>query len=394
MSGCLKQQEVWRPKVVLREQAGAFVEQLSLFQEESQAYLTRQVITYLGNKRALLPFIGQALAYASRRIGKRSLRLADLFAGSGVVSRYFKQFASFVLSNDLERYAEVIGQCYLVNRSEVDWAQLVAACEALRARILEAWAPGPIAEAYAPKDEAAITACDRVFYTRYNAIYLDTARREIARLPEALQPFFLAPLLAEASIHNNTSGVFKGFYKNRQGVGCYGGEGRNALPRILGKIQVQLPYLSNFECEAQVTRADANALVEWMPEVDLAYLDPPYNQHPYGSNYFMLNLLVSGQAPEQVSRVSGIPMDWNRSAYNKRSQAEQALFELVAKCPAKMVLISYNSEGFIPYERFVDTLKTLGTLRTFETDYSTFRGCRNLANRPLRVREFLFLLEK
>lgn len=379
---------------MLRARGEPWAEQLPLFREESQAYLTRQVITYLGNKRALLPFIGQALAYAARRLGRAQLRLADLFAGSGVVSRYFKQFASFVLSNDLECYAEVIGRCYLANRSEVDWAQLLAAYEALRVRISEAWAPGPIAEAYAPKDEAAITAQDRVFYTRYNAIYLDTARREIARLPEALQSFFLAPLLAEASIHNNTSGVFKGFYKNRQGVGCYGGEGRNALPRILGKVQVQLPYLSNFACEYRVTRADANVLVGEMPEVDLAYLDPPYNQHPYGSNYFMLNLLVSGQAPQQTSRVSGIPTDWNRSAYNKRAQAEQALFELVAKCPAKMVLISYNSEGFIPYDRFVGTLKALGSLQTFETEYNTFRGCRNLSSRPLRVREFLFLLEK
>ena len=378
----------------MREQAAAPVEQLSLFREEAQAYLTRQIITYLGNKRALLPFIGNAVAFASQRLGKRQLRLADLFAGSGVVSRYFKQFSSFLLSNDLERYAEVIGQCYLANRSEIDLSQLLTAFDYLQSRIPESWAPGPITQAYAPKDEATITAQDRVFYTRYNAIYLDTARREIDRLPKALQPFFLAPLLAEASIHNNTSGVFKGFYKNRQGVGCYGGEGRNALQRILGNVQVQLPYLSNFECETLVTRADANELVTLMPEVDLAYLDPPYNQHPYGSNYFMLNLLVSGRTPQQISRVSGIPTDWNRSAYNNRVRAEQALFDVVARCPAKIVLISYNSDGFIPYNRFVGTLERLGSLRTFETEYNTFRGCRNLANRALRVREFLFLLEK
>ena len=32
-------------------------------------------------------------------------------------------------------------------------------------------------------------------------------------------------------------------------------------------------------------------------DLDLAYFDPPYNQHPYGSNYFMLNLLVHYRRP-------------------------------------------------------------------------------------------------
>ncbi|MDR0684304.1 MAG: DNA adenine methylase [Spirochaetaceae bacterium] len=37
---------------------------------------------------------------------------------------------------------------------------------------------------------------------------------------------------------------------------------------------------------------DSNKIINNIPEVDLAYLDPPYNQHPYGSNYFMLNLIL------------------------------------------------------------------------------------------------------
>lgn len=135
-------------------------------------------------------------------------------------------------------------------------------------------------------------------------------------------------------------------------------------------------------------------LVEHMPDVDLVYLDPPYNQHPYGSNYFMLNLLVSGEVPHRVSRVSGIPADWNRSRYNKRQEAAEALFSLVRACPASFVLVSYNSEGFIPYERFTQELSSVGKLSSFATEYNTFRGCRNLANRAQKVTEYLFLLEK
>lgn len=371
-----------------------FARQESLPLFESEDYLTKQLVTYLGNKRALLPFLDGAIGAVRRRLGRGKLRVADLFAGSGVVSRYLKQYASYLLSNDLEAYAEVIARCYLANASEVDWSALRQAYAAVLEAIERDWAPGPITAAYAPKDEAAITPEDRVFYTRRNAIYLDTARRALDAVRPTLRDLLLAPLLAEASVHNNTSGVFKGFYKNRQGIGCYGGEGRNALPRILGDIHLRLPILSNFECETDVRRSDANALAKAMPAVDLAYLDPPYNQHPYGSNYFMLNLLATGKPPAAVSRVSGIPTDWNRSRYNKRAEAQDALFTLIRDCPATHILISYNSEGFIPHEVFMSELSRQGTVTPFATEYTTFRGCRNLASRPLKLTEYLFLLEK
>ncbi len=371
-----------------------FARQESLPLFESEDYLTKQLVTYLGNKRALLPFLGKAIAQVQRRLGRGKLRVADLFAGSGVVSRYLKQHASYLLSNDLEAYAEVIARCYLANASEVDWPVLRRVYATVLETIERDWAPGPITAAYAPKDEAAITPEDRVFYTRRNAIYLDSARRAIEAVPPAFRDLLLAPLLAEASVHNNTSGVFKGFYKNRQGIGCYGGEGRNALQRILGDIRLQLPILSNFECDVDVRRGDANALAKAMPAVDLAYLDPPYNQHPYGSNYFMLNLLVTGKPPVAVSRVSGIPTDWNRSRYNKRPEAQDALFTLIRDCPATHILISYNSEGFIPRETFMSELSQLGSVTPFATEYNTFRGCRNLASRPIKLTEYLFLLEK
>ena len=198
----------------------------------------------------------------------------------------------------------------------------------------------------------------------------------------------------EASIHANTSGVFKGFYKDRRGVGAFGGEGRNALSRICGKVQLRKPVLSNFDCESVVLRGDANDVVKSVEPVDLAYFDPPYNQHPYGSNYFMLNLLAENSAPERVSRVSGIPEGWNRSRYNRRGEAESAFFELLASARARFLMVSYNSEGFISRGSFMRYLSTLGEVTPFETEYSAFRGSRNLRQRPLKVKEHLFLVKR
>ncbi len=154
---------------------------------------------------------------------------------------------------------------------------------------------------------------------------LDNLRQMIGDLPAWQQPYFLAPLLSEASIHANTSGVFKGFYKNpATGIGQFGGKGRDALSRILGEISLPFPVFSNFSAECKITREDANQLVGTLKDFDVAYFDPPYNQHPYGSNYFMLNLLVDYRRPQTVSPVSGIPQEWNRSRYNKRGQVLEA----------------------------------------------------------------------
>ena len=165
--------------------------------------------------------------------------------------------------------------------------------------------------------------------------------------------------------------------------------------RILGNIELQMPVFSRYECDVEVFQKDAQQASEEMPEeVDLAYLDPPYNQHPYGSNYFMLNLILNYQRPISFSRVSGIPNNWNHSPYNRRKDAQEALFRLVDSLRAKFILVSYNSEGFVGYDDFVEYLSKLGKVMTMSTDYNTFRGCRNLSGRDIHVKEYLFLLER
>jgi adenine-specific DNA-methyltransferase len=374
------------------------MQQLELLQPtdagEAPEYLQEQLITYIGNKRSLLPFIGEAVRRVQRATGIKKLRILDLFSGTGIVARYFKQFSGALFVNDLETYSRVTNECYLSNVSEVDLARLAEVLAYLEREIEQNWAEGFICDLYAPKNEAAIAATDRVFYTRRNAAYLDTARVAIAALPTDTQKYFLAPLIAKASVHANTSGVFKGFYKNTSGVGQFGGNGKDALTRILGEIRLTLPIFSRFECEVKIHQQDANLLAKALPGIDLAYFDPPYNQHPYGSNYFMLNLLADYQPPAETSRVSGIPTNWNRSRYNQRAEASDALFDAVASCPAHFILISYNSEGFISHEQFTTRLKTLGKLDVCETPYNTFRGSRNLRDRSIHVTEFLYLLQK
>lgn len=363
--------------------------------DETSEYLSQQIITYLGNKRSLLPLIEFGVELVKKDLGKDKLSFLDLFSGTGIVSRLFKKHASMIYANDLESYSCINNQCFLSNRSPELLRETAFYKSELDSLIGENWCTdGFISEMYSPNDDNHIVQGERVFYTRRNAEYLDTARQQLEAIPEEYRTLLMGPLLSEASIHTNTSGVFKGFYKDRNGIGCFGGAGKNALTRIMSPIAIKEPVLSLFQCPFEVTQLDAYDAVRCLPEVDVAYLDPPYNQHPYGSNYFMLNLLVNYQRPVSFSKVSGIPTDWNRSPYNKAKQAKSELFKVIDSCRASFILLSYNSEGFISYPEMVEFLSQLGDLQVLETKYNTFRGSRNLRNRDIHVKEYLFLLKK
>ncbi|MDR2418881.1 MAG: DNA adenine methylase [Treponema sp.] len=363
---------------------------------ESEDYLTKQIITYIGNKRSLLSFIDKGVLLVQKKLNKNKLRLFDVFSGSGIVARHFKRYASLLLANDLEKYSKTINDCYLSNKTDLNIPRLKRIYTELLDEIVnKPLRSGVIADLYAPVDDNNIKPGERVFYTRRNAMYIDTVRALIENITEKDKKYFLAPLLSESSVHSNTSGIFKSFYKNKKTkVGQFGGSNQDALSRIKGDITLPFPVFSNFNCEVMVYNYDSNNVVKIAPEVDLAYLDPPYNQHPYGSNYFMLNLILENKYPEALSKVSGIPETWNRSTYNKKQYACKALSDLCANVKAKYVLISFNSEGFIPLEEMQDMLKNIGKLEVLETAYNTFRACRNLHGRDIHVKEYLYLLEK
>ena len=235
---------------------------------------------------------------------------------------------------------------------------------------------GIISEMYAPKDINNIKLGERCFYTTRNAKYIDTARQLIENVPERYRIYFLAPLLTEASVKNNTSGVFKGFYKNsKTGIGQFGGNDENALSRIKRDIDLPFPVFSNYNCDVEVYKEDANELVKKLDLVDLIYMDPPYN------------------IPKEISKVSGIPKDWNRSKFNQSREALKTFENLCKNAKAKYLLISFNNEGFIKKEEMINMLSKIGKVTIMEKKYNTFRGSRNLNNRDIHVKEFLYLVE-
>lgn len=360
---------------------------------ENKNFLTDQIITYIGNKRKLLNDINLEVEHILKELGIQKGKLCDLFSGSGVVARSLKKYSNVLYVNDLEKYSCIINDCYLTNKDEFDEITYNTYLD----KILDfPEVEGIITKNYAPEDDNDIKYGERAFYTHDNAVIIDTIRTAIDEyVPDEYKKFYLAPLLYGASIHTNTSGIFKGFYKSKEtGIGKFGGDGENSLSRICGKISLKKPIFSNYDCNKIILNGDANTVARTLKNLDITYLDPPYNQHPYSSNYFMLNTIIENKIGDNLSKVSGIPEDWNKSSYNRKNSALKSFEDLISNLDSKYMIISYNNEGIISYDDMCNMLSKYGTVEINNIEYNAFKGSRNLNGRDKHTIEYLFVLKK
>ena len=182
---------------------------------ENPDYLQTQLITYIGNKRALLKFIASGFDLARHELKQEKLVILDLFSGTGVVARMAKQYASHIIANDLESYSRITNACYLTNKSQISLAELQDTLKYLKDYIKNNWAQGFITQLYSPAIEKNINITDRAFYTNRNAIYLDTACQAIATLPQSLRKYFLGLCYRKRPFTLIHQGFLRAFIKTR-----------------------------------------------------------------------------------------------------------------------------------------------------------------------------------
>ncbi len=382
-------------------------------------YASTRLIAYIGNKRALLPRLASVLLAIDE--GRKVGSFLDPFAGSGAVSRLGRSFGWKVMASDIEEYSRVVNRAW-VGVSADELPRLFEAEGGIR-RVLDelnrlhpqredrepllsrTGAGGAyIAKHYAPADSAKPDlGRERLFYTRENAVFLDRARSAIEEMrpagpgarAEDERALLLGSLVYEAATHANTSGVFKAFHKG------FGGHGRDALGRILAPMELEPPLLWGGP-PGEVGRGDAAAFCA-SRSADLCYLDPPYNQHQYGSNYHLLNTVAlwdraevcEARAPDgSLVHKAGIPPSWTRSPYCSRSKAAPAFAELFSAIDSRFIVLSYNSEGLVPIEELFELLCDRAEVGILSMDYVKYRGGRQSADSRVRNREILLLAER
>jgi adenine-specific DNA-methyltransferase len=369
----------------------------------TEEYLFNQLIPYIGNKRKLLDLITQAI----RSTGIRKGTFLDLFAGSGVVSRLAKRLGFRIICNDWEPFTRDYNSAFIIPDGLPPFRNF-GGCENAY-RMLNRLEPidGYCATYYAPRsDSNPDVERERMFFTHANAARIDAIREKIEEwsvrgtLTNIERSILLASLIYSVSYVSNTSGVFKGFHRG------WGGKTQTALYRIKSRMKIVPPILFGSGVHGHEVRcSDASRLAE-STEADIAYVDPPYNQHQYGANYHILNTVALWDKPPvnrsilkggKTVNKSAIRKDWRterRSKYCYTESAAREFERLIEKIRAKYVLISYSSDGIIPIDEMIDFLRRCGTLRRLGREYKRYRVSSTRPSAKSHNTEFVLVLKK
>jgi adenine-specific DNA-methyltransferase len=317
---------------------------------------------YIGNKTRLLPFILRTLEKEGIGAGV----VHDAFAGTASVGRELKRQGWQVYGSDLLMSSYVFQRAYVVTDC-VD-APLSELADALtRATPRE----GFISRHFSPTGSP--VSAGRMYFTPENAARIDAAREELERwrksgaIGEDAYYLLLAGIIEGADRIANTAGVYASYMKRWQ-----------ANARRAFSIAVEAPVQGRRPAVAYLM--DAVQAAREIGEIDLIYIDPPYNSRQYVAYYHIPEILARGWSdgePRIRGKVGLLAGTEGRSQWSHGRRVQKLFTALLSATGARHALISFNSEGHIK----PDVLETLlrkaasdGRVSHFTQRYRRYRA--------------------
>ena len=311
------------------------------------------MIKYLGSKRRLVP----ALAVLAGASGARTA--LDLFCGTTRVSQAFKGQGIHTTAVDSARCAHVLARCYVATDPVADHGFRAELADAVDRLNEMPGRPGYVTQTFC---------VDARYFRPDNGARIDAVRDAIedryAGTP--LWPVLLTSLLEAADRVDSTTGLQMAYLKQW-------------APRADRPLTLRVPDL--LPGPGRAVRGDACDLVgtSELGDVDLAYLDPPYNQHRYDSNYHVWETLVAWDAPDHYGvackRVE-LREPGTRSVFNGRRTMPVALADVVARLAAEVVVLSYNNESWLSFDELHDVCSARGHVAVLAFDSARYVGAR------------------
>ena len=307
------------------------------------------MIKYLGSKRRLVPVLSQVCAASGARTA------LDLFTGTTRVAQAFKAQGVSVTAVDTARYAHVFAQCYIeADSAAVDMPALSAAVTHLNGL---PGRPGYVHDTFSVEAR---------FFQPFNAARIDAARDTIDRdyAGSPLYPLLLTSLIEAADRVDSTTGVQMAYVKQW-------------APRSANPLELRMPEL--LRGGGRAVLGDALAVAPALGPFDLAYLDPPYNQHRYFTNYHVWETLVAWDAPVPygVARKRLDSRDPStRSAFNSKRTMPDALRQVVRSVDCELLVLSYNDESWLGIEELEALCGDGRDVATLAFDSARYVGAR------------------
>lgn len=333
---------------------------------------------YLGSKESLVPKIKEMLN--KHGLLKRNLIFFDAFCGMGAVADSLKGLYFNIIVNDSLKCATVFTQGRLFS-SDCSFERLgFSPFDYLNEN-------KEIREGFIFKNYS-LGGSKRMYFTAENAGRIDYFRFQIEEwkaegfINEKEYIYLLACLMDSVSNVSNTAGVYGAFLKHWD-------------KRALNAIQFSRLASDWGTVPNLVAYNDKIENIIGTIDCDILYLDPPYTQNQYGTQYHLLETLILNDNPS-ISKITGSrPTGPMRSDWSKMYHSHILFEKVIAETKAKHIILSYNNDGFMSKEFIESTLKRYGKEETYSfvsIDYKKYNNfkCQD-ANGHC---EFLFYIEK
>ena len=308
------------------------------------------MIKYLGSKRTLAGSIVEVVQSLPEVCS-----VADYFSGTSRVGHALKNRGYQVIANDHLTYAYVIASCYV--RADVETVGEPAR-KLLRELSCIPGRPGYFTDTFCVKSR---------FFQEHNGARIDAIRECIQRksLDPDLESVLLVSLMEAADRVDSTTGVQMAYLKSWAG---------RSFKELELRMPAVLPRPVSGRCESH--QLDALRAASELT-ADLAYIDPPYNQHSYLGNYHIWETMARWDKPEHYG-IACKRMDCKerKSAFNSRRFATETFRKFLAelRCPFKIV--SFSNEGYIPRAEMEQMLSVHGEVHVLEFNYKRYVGAQ------------------
>lgn len=346
-------------------------------------------MNYIGRKFSLLDFLGNEMR---RRISPDCRVFFDVFAGTGVVGKHFKQQGFRVVANDIQYYAYCLNRAYLGLNSAPRFSELPIERIGRNSRLDAVLThlnrlpgiEGFVFEHYCPQGSQG-----RMYFTNVNGLRCDAIRTEI-------ENWWEAGLLSESEYYYLLAILIDGMDRVANTASVYAAYLKKFKPTARKPLQLNPIPLIWSQYRHKAFNEDGADLIGRV-HCDVLYMDPPYNQRQYCTNYHVLETIARNDSPE-VYGVTGLrPHDDQKSNFCRKHHALPTLSAMVRDTLARYVFLSYNSEGIMSKKDILGTLSEFGHVEVVSHDHTRFRADQDRDNRVYkadRVEEFLFCLEK
>ena len=331
-------------------------------------------MNYIGSKHKLSSFLKDAII---NTVGSdlSNLVFCDLFAGTGSVGRTFKPLVKQIIANDVEFYSYVLNRNYIGNHQELMFEEHLSFLNSLKE------SEGFVFHNYSENGKEG-----RFYFSAENGKKIDAIRQQIEiwksidEITEDDYYFLLASLIESADKVANTASVYGAYLKK--------------LKKSAQKELILKPALFTLNSNKhQVFNADSNALIKEI-KGDILYLDPPYNERQYGSNYHLLNTIAKYDSFVPQGK-TGL-RNYYRSDYCKKNEVKNSFEELIKNANFKYIFLSYNNEGLMTEDEVKSVMSAYGKYSLKTTNYQRFKADKteNRNHTATSTVEYLHILEK